>query len=159
MANDASRTARAAGSLLSVPIYVGAAVLALGAAVYAYVHYASRPAANAPLTAEAKAYVRNLSLADVSMKAAENYFGQRVVEIEGKIGNQGERGVDSIEIFCVFYDGYGQLVLRKRVPIVGGRTGGLKPGEAKPFRLPFDEIPDSWNQAMPSLVIASVKFN
>jgi hypothetical protein len=37
--------------------------------------------------------------------------------------------------------------------------GGLKPGETKSFRLPFDNLPDSWNQGMPQLVIASVKFN
>ena len=46
-----------------------------------------------------------------------------------------------MEIYCVFYDPYGQLVLRKRVPIVSARMGGLKPGETKSFRLPFDELP------------------
>jgi hypothetical protein len=59
----------------------------------------------------------------------------------------------------VFYDGYGQMVLRKRVPIVSTRMGGLKPGEVKSFRLPFDEIPSSWNQQMPQLVIAGVNFS
>ncbi len=58
----------------------------------------------------------------------------------------------------MFHDSYGQLVLRKRVPIVSPRMGGLKPGETKSFRLPFDELPESWNQAMPQLVIAGVKF-
>jgi hypothetical protein len=28
----------------------------------------------------------------------------------------------------------------------------------KPFRLAFDSIPDSWNQAMPELVIARIDF-
>ena len=46
-----------------------------------------------------------------------------------------------------------------RVSIVSGRMGGLKPGETKTFRLPFDEIPESWNQALPQLVIAGVKFS
>jgi hypothetical protein len=36
--------------------------------------------------------------------------------------------------------------------------GGLKPGESKPFRLPFDDIPESWNNEIPRLVIASVQF-
>ena len=39
------------------------------------------------------------------------------------------------------------------------KTGGLKPGETKSFRLPFDDLPASWNQAMPQLVIAGVKFS
>ena len=82
-----------------------------------------------------------------------------VVEIEGKIGNTGDRPLDVVEIYCMFYDTYGQMVLQPRVPIVSARMGGLKPGETKSFRLPFDEIPESWNQAMPQLVIAGVKFS
>jgi len=82
-----------------------------------------------------------------------------VVEIQGKVGNAGDREVEVVEIFCVFRDAYGQLVLRKREPIVSARMGGLKPGEVKSFRLPFDELPPSWNQQMPQLVIAGVKFS
>ena len=93
------------------------------------------------------------------MKATESYVKQMVTEIEGKITNAGDRKLDTVEIYCVFYDSYGQLVLRKRVPIVGGRMGGLSPGDTKSFRLPFDELPDSWNHAMPQLVIAGMKFN
>jgi len=50
------------------------------------------------------------------------------------------------------------LVLRERVPIVSAKIGSLAPGETKPFRLPFDNIPESWNQAMPQLVIAGMTF-
>jgi hypothetical protein len=81
------------------------------------------------------------------------------VEISGKIENSGDRDLSVIEIYCVFYDTYGQLVLRKRLPIVSERMGGLKPGETKSFRLPFDEIPESWNHVMPQLVIAGIKFS
>jgi hypothetical protein len=51
------------------------------------------------------------------------------------------------------------MVLRKRMPIVSDRMGSLKPGDTKSFRLPFDELPDSWNHAMPHLVIAGIKFS
>jgi hypothetical protein len=93
------------------------------------------------------------------MKAAKNYFSQVVVEIAGSITNSGDRNLDTVEIYCVFKDYYGQTTLRQRVPIVSAKMGGLKPGETKSFRLPFDNLPDSWNQGMPQLVIASVKFN
>jgi hypothetical protein len=36
--------------------------------------------------------------------------------------------------------------------------GGLAPGETKQFRLPFDDIPENWNQVMPQLVIAQIQF-
>ena len=38
------------------------------------------------------------------------------------------------------------------------KTGGEAPGETKQFRLPFDSIPESWNQARPDLVIAAIDF-
>ncbi len=47
----------------------------------------------APLTADAKAYVRNLQLTDVTMKATESYVKQMVTEIEGKVTNAGNRAV------------------------------------------------------------------
>jgi hypothetical protein len=124
-------------------------------------YYLNTPApapSQSPLTPEAKAYTRHLPLSGVGIKASSGYFGQRLVEIEGRISNAGERNVETVEIFCVFYDRYGQHVLRQRVPIVSQRMGGLRPGETKPFRLPFDEVPESWNQSMPQLVIASVAF-
>ena len=110
------------------------------------------------LTPEAKAYVRNLKLSGVEMKAADAYLNQTLVEILGKITNAGDRRLRSVEINCVFYDPYGQVVLRERVPIVRERLGGLNPGETKDFRLPFDRIPESWNQGMPQLVVAQVLF-
>ena len=110
------------------------------------------------LTSEAKAYVRNLKLSGVEMKAAKAYMNQMLVEIVGKIANGGDRRLKSVELNCVFYDPYGQVVLRERVPIVRERTGGLDSGETKDFRLPFDTIPGSWNQSMPQMVIAQVVF-
>ena len=110
------------------------------------------------LTPEAKAYVKNLKLSDVEMKAAESYMGSQLVEITGKITNNGDRPLQQVDLNCVFYDAYNQVVLRQRVSIVRTKTGGLKPGETKSFRLPFDTIPQSWNQSLPQMVIAAVLF-
>ena len=66
-------------------IYVLAAVLFVGGALGWFI---SRPKAGGgatPLAADAKEYVRNLQLSDVSMKATESYVGQMVTEIEGRI--------------------------------------------------------------------------
>ena len=141
-----------------VAIVVGA-VLLLGLAGFLALERQSRGTPPAPvLTGDARAYVRYLKLSDVEMKAHESYFKQSVVEITGKIGNQGNRVLKLVEINCVFYDPYSQVVLRERVPIVSAKTGGLAPGDVKSFRLPFDSIPLSWNQAMPQLVIAQILF-
>ncbi len=110
------------------------------------------------LTPEAKAYVRYLKLGDVTMKATDAYLRQTLVEILGKITNFGDQNLSSVEVNCVFYDSYGQVVLRDRVAIVRRDRGGLKTGETKDFRLAFDTIPESWNQMMPQLVIAGIVF-
>lgn len=127
---------------------------------YLFLRAPARPVQAGALTPEAKAYVRNLGLAEVEMKAAESYMKNTLVEITGKISNRGGRKLSLVEINCVFYDPYGQLVLRERVPIVR-RSGGqaLQPGETSSFRLAFDNIPESWNQTLPQLVIARIDFD
>jgi hypothetical protein len=141
---------------------VASFVLALGVAGFWYLDRSSKqpPPPRPPLTEEARAYVREqkLKLSDVGLKAHENYMHQSVVEITGNIGNAGERTLKTVELNCVFYDADGLVVLRERVPIVSARIGSLAPGETKPFRLPFDNIPEAWNQAMPQLVIAGITF-
>jgi len=140
-------------------IVVGVFVV-LGAAGFVFLdRKASQPPPPPPpLTTEARAYVHNLKLSQVQMNAHTSYLGQQIVEITGSVANAGERKLAVAEINCVFYDAYGQLVLRERVPVISRKMGGLAPGETKQFRLPFDNIPENWNQAMPQLVIAQIQF-
>jgi hypothetical protein len=135
-------------------------VLALGIAGFVFLERASKQPAPPPppLTDEAKAYVKNLRLANVDMKAHESFLKQSVVEITGEIGNAGDRMIRSVELNCVFYEPMGQVVLRQRVAIVSPQMGGLPPNQTKQFRLPFDTVPESWNNVMPQLVIAGITF-
>jgi len=138
-------------------VFMLVALLILGGAVGWFI---LRNRANAgpstPLAPESKAYVRNLKLSEVTMKATESYVGQTVTEIEGKIGNAGDRVVKRADVFCIFYNSYGEIVIRERVPII---STPLKPGDTRSFRLPFDDIPAGWNNQMPQLVIARIDFN
>ncbi len=143
-------------------------VLALGLVAFFFLERAANKPVPPPppLTGPAKEYARYLKFvsADGSvpespqMQAHESYLKQSVVEITGNLKNTGDRVLELVEITCVFYDPYGQVVLRERVPIVNQRMGKLAPGETKPFRLPFDNVPESWNQAMPQMVIARIEF-
>jgi hypothetical protein len=150
------------GKRLRIPVaaLVILGVVVAGGAGFWYLERQSRQASveRPVLTAEAKGYVRYLKLGDVEMKATETYLGQMVVEITGKITNNGARNLKLVEINCVFYDPWGQVVLRERMPIVRTHGGGLGPGKTKDFRLAFDDLPDSWNQGMPQLVIAQILF-
>ena len=143
-------------SNLIVPIVVITALLPVVGGVIWYLERSPRqPREAAALTSEAKLYTRNLKLSGVEMKATTNYVGATVIEILGNISNAGDRAIQLVELNCVFYDPNGLVVWRERVPIVRRR---LNPGEARSFRLPFENIPQGWNQAMPQLVIANIAF-
>lgn len=145
--------------LLPLPALMVMLLAAGAAAVGLYLARAgSGTGAPTPISADAKAYTRNLKLADVEMKAMSSYMGQDVVEITGKISNNGDRPLRQVDLNCVFYDPYSQVVLRERVSIVRQKEGLLQPGQTRVFRLPFDSIPKSWNNTMPQLVIAQILF-
>ncbi|MEX2261959.1 MAG: FxLYD domain-containing protein [Bryobacteraceae bacterium] len=145
---------------LPVPVVIALALVFAGVATFSF--FSWRAGQNLPegpvLTAEAKAYVKNLKLSNVEMKAAESYFKQVLVEIEGMIGNEGDRMLRLVEVNCIFRNHSGEVVLRERVAIAGRRKDTLAPGEIKKFRMPFDTIPQSWNNQMPDLVIARILF-
>ena len=150
---------------LSIPPVAIVFVLVLVAGLVGFLLYMNHAAKQppppvTPLTGAAKEYVHNgfLPISEFKMEAHESYLKQQVVEITGRIGNTGDRVVDTVEIVCVFRDPYGQMVLRERVAIVK-KGSHLAPGENKAFRLPFDNIPDAWNQAMPDLIIARIEFS
>ena len=140
--------------------YIILLVAILGGAGFWYLDRAANqpPPGPPPLTAEARAYLHNLGLSGVEMQAHTSYLNQQVVELTGNIQNNGDRKLALIEITCVFSDPYGKPLLRERVPIVNRKMGGLAPGETKRFRLPFDNIPEDWNQDRPQLVIAQIQF-
>jgi hypothetical protein len=141
-------------------VVVALAAVAVGLFLWLSPRWGRKQTAPPPLTQEARAYVRDgsLALSEVEMKARENFAKQTLIEITGKITNTGGRTVKLVEITCVFRDPYGRVVFRERLPIVRSRTGALQPGETKSFRLPFDTIPESWNQTLPELVIAQIVF-
>jgi hypothetical protein len=155
------KTAAAAREKAVTPVLpiVAGLVLLLGGVGFYFMNRQAEVSQRPPvLTGDARAYVHNLKLSEVEMKANESYLKQSVVEITGKIGNEGDRALRLVEITCIFSDPSGLVVLRERAPIVSQKVGGLAPAEIKNFRLAFDNIPESWNQAMPQLVIAQIVF-
>ena len=139
-----------------------AMILILGA--FGWLTFGPKPAPPPPpvLTAEAEAYRVNLDFTNVKMQQADSMVNQRVIEILGDITNKGNRGIKLAEVTCVFKDYGGAEVKRERVAIIGGAVfgakGNLAPGATKHFRLAFDDVPEGWNQALPSLHIAQIQF-
>jgi len=137
-------------------VVIGVLAVAVLAGGLFYLNRPATPAAqNNEASAEAKAYLKNLQLSDVNMQATENFMHQQVVEIQGKIGNKGPRKLALIEVYCLFYGLDGKEIHRERLTI----ARALPPGETRAFRLPFDSLPEGWNQAMPKMVIAQIAFS
>lgn len=143
-----------------VPLIIGAVVVLLGAGVAYYLVWLSQQQAERipVLTAEAEAYLPNLDLSGVEMAASDTFLDQTLVELTGKIKNLGGRTVRSVEIYCVFRDINGIEIARELREIVGPRSQTLASGEEQPFRLAFDNLPEDWNQAVPSLFVAQIAF-
>ena len=135
-----------------------AGVLILG--VFGWLTFGPKPPQPPPakLTPEARAYLPNVALSNVRMQAADSYVNQRVVEILGDIANNGDRSAKLVEVVCVFRDFGNRELLRERALVVGNRGGPLGKGGKRSFRLAFDDVPNTWNQAMPTLVIAQIQF-
>jgi len=144
---------------LPTPVIMVAIMIVLAAGGFWLLQkYGSGPAQPEPITAEAKAYVKHLKLAEVEMKAHESFAKQQLLEITGKISNAGDRPIKQITINCIFYDPYNREVHRERSVIVKSSAGLLNPGDTREFRMAFDTIPSTWSNAMPQLVIAQILF-
>ena len=142
-------------------LWMGAVAAAVILAALVYLERpAAKPVNDSGATPEAKAYLSHLELSGVEMLATENFMKQQVVEIHGTIANRGPRTLTAIDVYCLFAGPDGREVHRERAPILGGSgsRGPLLPNAARAFRLPFDSLPDGWNQAMPKLVIARIQF-
>jgi hypothetical protein len=142
-----------------VPIVIGAVTLVLLIGAYLYLSRSHEDTeTDRQASVEAKAYVKNLALSDVRMQAAENFMQQQVVDVTGNISNNGNRPLEAVYVYCLFYGTDSKLTHRERVPIVRAKGKPLNPGETRAFRLPFDSLPPNWNQAMPNLVVAQIEF-
>lgn len=147
---------------LKIPVVPSVVLAALIAGLIFWLVYMGRPAPPAPdmqpPSPAEKAYAPNIVFSGITMQAAENLMQQRVVEIRGRIANHGPRTVSSVSVDCFFTGIQGEQVYYERKIAFASQTHPLKPGESRPFRLAFDHLPDSWNQALPRFVVARIAF-
>lgn len=140
-------------------ILIGVLAVAAAAAGLVYLQQMSQDDSEAVLTDAARAYLSNLDLNNVNMEARDDALGQTLLEITGDITNLGERAVLVVEANCVFRAVDGTEIVRQRSALVSERSGVLQPGDTQTFRMAFDSVPDGWNQILPDLFIAQIRFS
>jgi hypothetical protein len=125
-------------------------------------HAATRPAmvaaARPALSAEQKAYLASLVIADLHMSAAANFLGDTVTYLDGRVTNQGARPVRNLDVELNFVDTLNQVVLRETAHPLADRGKPLQPGETCSFRVTFEHMPVDWNQAPPAARAVYVEF-
>ncbi len=109
------------------------------------------------VSGEDLAYASQVQISDLHLSAEENFLGQQVVYLDGKITNRGSQVVRQLRIRLFFRDTLNQVVLREEQEILGRRSESLGPGQTHSFQIRFDRIPDSWNREVPQFEIVSLQ--
>ena len=107
---------------------------------------------------EQKAYLGSLEFSDLRMSAAENFLGNTLTYLDGRMRNQGTRTLRRVDVELNFVDSLNQVVLRETAHPLTNRAAPLKPGEARAFRVTFEHMPVDWNQAPPTVTPVYVEF-
>ncbi len=105
---------------------------------------------------EALRYAPQTTFFDLRLSAEENFLGQQVVYLDGKLTNSGEKPVRQLKVRLFFRNLMNQVILREDHEIFGGQQV-VGPGQTKEFQIRFDKVPDSWNQVVPQIQIVSLR--
>ena len=107
---------------------------------------------------DAPAYAAQIELSELQLSAAENFLGQQVVFLDGKIANQGSETVRLVQARLFFRDFMDQVILREEKELVSVRSQPLRPGEVQEFQLAFDRLPGSWNVQVPEIEFPLIRI-
>lgn len=102
-------------------------------------------------------YAPQVALQDLHLSAELNFLGQQVTYLDGTAVNKGQKIVRAIKARLVFRDVMNQVVLRQDQTILPEGPVAMNPGQSREFHINFDQIPDSWNQAVPEVQIVSLR--
>jgi len=142
-------------------ITVGVALLTVIVGGLVLLRRAGSPSSATPLpmSAEEKAYLTQISIADPRMTAAENFLGGTVTYLNARMTNNGSKTIRQLALKLEFHDTLEQVVLRDTTRPITLRSSPLKPGETRAFHAAFEHMPADWNQAPPAITPAYVGFS
>lgn len=119
----------------------------------------SRVSPNSPPTPEEQAYLSKIEITNAKMMAARNLLGERIVTLDARIVNRGDRPVRYVGLRLQFMDLYNRkVVLQTNAVPIAPQAPALMPGESRPFSISFENIPPDWNQAPPQTTPTRVIF-
>lgn len=146
-----------------IPIAIG--VVAVLIVIGLFILFGRSGANQNASTGGADPYASNLSISNAAMSTADNFAGQQVTYIEGRITNNGSKTVNNAIVQIVFHDSLGQVVQKETQPLMVITTrepyidtapvasAPLHPGQTREFRLTFEHVSADWNMQLPEITI------
>jgi hypothetical protein len=149
-----------------LPMAIGAVVVAviIGVLVFATRGGKSSAGQSDPNTAK-------LQISDLHMATAQNFAGNSVTYIEGKISNGTGRKVTAARVEVLFKNSIGEIaqdekslpvtVLLPNTPYVDYGTidrAPLGPGQSRDFRLTLEHVSADWDGQVPQVKVVSVSY-
>ena len=146
-----------------IPIAIGAVAVLVAIGIMMFFSRGSSRQADAPAAADP--YAASLAVSDVKMSTADNFAGQQVTYIEGKITNNGSKTVKNSVLQITFHDSMGQIAQKEnqRLMVITTRepyidtvplsSAPLKPGQTREFRLTFEHVSGDWNMQVPEVSV------
>jgi Protein of unknown function (DUF2393) len=147
------------------PIIIGAVAVLV---VIGIIFFFSTRGRSSQASSEPDPYAANLRISDETLSTAQNFAGQEVTYIEGKLQNNGSQAVEGATVQVSFKNSLGETVQRELQPLAIIRTRDpyidtaslkilpLKAGQTREFRLTFEHISTDWDHQRPDLRIMRV---
>jgi hypothetical protein len=149
-----------------LPMAFGAVVVAVIIAVLVFATRTGKSSAGQSDPNTAK-----LQISDLHMATAQNFAGNSVTYIEGKISNGTGRKVTAARVEVLFKNSIGEIaqdekslpvtVLLPNTPYVDYGTidrAPLAPGQSRDFRLTLEHVSADWDGQVPQVKVVSVAY-
>jgi hypothetical protein len=154
------------GNTFLISLAMGVAFLGLVvAAVFFFGH--KKPDPNARKT---DPYLAQLKISELHISIAEDFAGNPVTYIEGKITNSGDKKVIGATIELVFKNVLGETTQQENLPVMvllfklpyldfgSLDQTPLAPGQTREFRLTLEHVTADWDRQMPQAKVVSVTY-
>lgn len=112
-----------------------------------------------------------LQISDLHMATAQNFAGNSVTYIEGKISNAADRKVTGARVEVIFKNSIGEIaqdekslpvtVLLPNVPYIDYGPidrAPLAPGQSRDFRLTLEHVSADWDGQLPTVKVMAVNY-
>ncbi len=150
-----------------LPMAIGAVVVAVIIAILVFATRAGKSSGNG----QRDPNLAKLQVSDLHMATAQNFAGNSVTYIEGRISNGADRKVTGARVEVVFKNSIGETaqdekslpvtVVLPNVPYLDYGTidrAPLAPGQSRDFRLTLEHVSTDWDGQVPQVKVVSVTY-